>query len=178
MPDNNFKLLRDGFTLIEVLVSIGLIAIVTAVAIPNFRNFSSTQEIDGATSQLINVLKTAQSSATSRIKCPTNNEASTNWSIILTGTIYTLKSQCAGTGGNPTVYTSPYASTPNSLTTFQMTNNRCQVGETLTVFFTNQQVTYQCNSTAGSLWPIIITLSNTASTSTKQVTVEQGGIIR
>lgn len=180
MPDNDFKLLRDGFTLIEVLVSIGLIAIVTAVAIPNFRNFSSTQEIDTAASQLTNVFKTAQSSARSGIKCPSGQTA-TSWEVDLnisgSSDTYTLKSNCESGPTPQTIYTSPFAQTPTSSSTFQAVTDVCGIGVDAKIFFTNSQTTYQCGTNPAATGTIKTTLSGSGVTP-EVVVVEPGGIIR
>lgn len=52
-----------AFTLIEMLVVIGIIVIVMAIALPNMRGFQESHEIDSATRQLISDLSSARARA-------------------------------------------------------------------------------------------------------------------
>lgn len=158
--------------MVELLLAVALMSLVTAVAIPNLREFNRGQEIDGARSQVINALKNAQSSAVSHIQCP-SGVISTNWNVTLNASNYSINCLVVLTGQQ--VYTSPYASTPTSSTTFQMTNSSCSGA--LVITFTNQLVSYTCAGAAGTL-PLTITIRNTAGTTTRQIILEQGGIIR
>lgn len=169
----------SGFTLIELMVALGIMALVSVVAIPNLRNFFGSREIEDTAAQLINVLRRAQSSAASRIQCPVNGELSTNWSVVLANDNYTLKSQCNTPANNPTVYSSSYAQTPTSITTFLATNNKCTPNtQTITIFFSPLQTTYQCSgSTVLPLTSDLVITINPSGTN-RQVIIEPGGTIR
>src|SRR3989344_4091810 len=96
-----------GFSLVEVLVALGIIAILGAVAVPNLRNFSLNQEIDTTAAQVANVLKTAQSSASSRIKCP-NGDTTSTYIVRLTSSSYSLVAKC-DLSGDQIINTYSYA---------------------------------------------------------------------
>jgi type IV fimbrial biogenesis protein FimT len=54
---------EKGFTLLEVLISITLMAIVAAIAMPAFRSASSTAALRRATGDLVSALNTARTQA-------------------------------------------------------------------------------------------------------------------
>lgn len=176
MPDENFKLTKKGFSLVELLLSLSLIGLVVVVALPNLKGFSKTQEMDAAAASLVDILENAQSSASSHIQCP-GGQASGNWNLVLTATTYTLNCQPAATTAVPSpanqlVSTGSYKGDPNSPTAFTLANDKCSP---ITFTFTNQQLSHQCS--VPPIWPVTITLSG-ANGLSKAVIVEAGGIIR
>lgn len=172
VKSQKLKVKMGGFSLIELLLALSIIALVTVVAIPNLRNFNRDQEIDGAASKLVNVINNAKSSASSRIQCP-NGGVSVGWNVVLNTNNYVMN--CFDTA-NRQVFTSPYAANPTDSTTFQMVTG-CSGGQTLTLYFAAQQVSYLCGSTPGSTWPITLTISNPAG-SPRPIIIERGGIVR
>lgn len=56
----------DGFTLIEVLVVIVMIAILSAVAVPSWQSFLSRQRMNAVRTDLMRILKNAQDEAQGR----------------------------------------------------------------------------------------------------------------
>ena len=45
--------LPRGFTLVELLISVGIIAIVTAITLPNFGDFSRRNALDNTTNEFV-----------------------------------------------------------------------------------------------------------------------------
>jgi prepilin-type N-terminal cleavage/methylation domain-containing protein len=174
------KVAHSGFTLIEILVALSIVALVAGIAIPNLRNFNQTQEIDNASSQLINVLKTAQSSAGSRIRCPAGQTA-TSWFVDLnnTGTndTYSLGSFCQSGDESYVITNSRISGTSADQSAFQVDSDRCP-GQTIRVHFTYLSVSYQCLGSLITSGGVRITLTKTGSTLTRSIVVEQGGTIR
>lgn len=175
MSRSNLYTQSKGFTLIEVLVTIGLIAIVAGISVPNFRKFSQTQEIDAATQKLVDMLRSAQASAASHIKCP-NGESSNNWSIVLSPTSYKTYANCADLSDKE-VSSGSYTSGEASSTQFKLVSDRCG-SQDLAFVFTNRQLSYKCSGVVGSAWPITISLKNQGESLVKEIIVEQGGVIR
>lgn len=174
-------LLKDnsGFTLVEILVAVGIIALLGGIAIPNLRNFSNSQEIDTTAAQVVNTLKLAQSSALSRIKCPRGEVADT-WSVRLTSSSYSIIAKCETSGEEiVSVYSySPDAAGSKSL--FSASLDICN-GVTTDVIFTNTSISYSCFGTALTnplTQDIRLTLTNPSNTLSKVVKIERGGVIK
>jgi len=171
---NSVSSLRDtGFTLIEVMVAIAIIALVGAVALPNIRTFSSVQEINIVSVQIADNLRKAQSSASSRIKCPEGDESTDSWRVDITGTSQSLIAKCK-TLLDKTVNTFPYKASSGG-NTFQVVTDRC-TNETTSIYFTGSQMSYKCASTAQVVGVVTITLSGSGLT--EKVIIEPGGTIR
>jgi type IV fimbrial biogenesis protein FimT len=78
-----------GFTLIESMVVIALVAIVGSIALPSFRSFIGTMNAKSAAFDLINDLTAARSEAirlnwTVRVVPMTGTDWSTGWRIVRT----------------------------------------------------------------------------------------------
>jgi prepilin-type N-terminal cleavage/methylation domain-containing protein len=69
-----------GFTFIELLISVSLIAILSGIGYANFQTFSLNQDVNKGVSQIQTALSLAQSNATSSTKCGT--QAGATWGII------------------------------------------------------------------------------------------------
>jgi len=176
-PTFRFNFKKTGFTLIEVMVSLAIMGFVAAVAMPNIRNFSKTQELDASVSQLSTILKRAQSSAASRIECGQNN-ASTSWQVDfnVASANYILVSNCQ-TPPAKTVFTSPFAPTPTSPSVFQAATVPC-AGENMSIIYTGSQMSYKCANSSGPVYGTAVTITLSGSGLTKSIVVEPGGTIR
>lgn len=68
---------QHGFTIIEMLITIALIAIFAAIAVPSYRALTADNEIIGALNDFANTLGSARSEAVARgetvIVCPSSN---------------------------------------------------------------------------------------------------------
>lgn len=175
MPESHAR--KSGFSLVEVLVALGIIALLGAVAVPNLRNFSLNQEIESTAAQVANILKTAQSSAISRIKCP-NGDTTSTYVVRLTSNNYSLIARC-DLSGDQIVAIYPYAPQgTGENNTFTGSIDVCP-GLTTDVIFTKSQITYLC---FGSITPqagnVRLTLRNSSNSLSKTVKIETGGVIK
>lgn len=71
---------QAGFTLIEVLIAIGIMVLIAAVAIPNLRSFREDTVLSQAAQGVSSGLKKVQANAQSGVKCQTGT-ISSSWSI-------------------------------------------------------------------------------------------------
>ena len=69
-----------GFTLIEVLVAIAIVAIMAAVGVPSFRQFMLEQQAESQREAMLNSLSTARVSAR-RYSLPVNVCPSSNGTV-------------------------------------------------------------------------------------------------
>lgn len=166
-----------GFTLVEILVAMSIIAILSAVAVPNLKKFSSDQEITNAASRLRTILITAQSQAISRIQCPTGSNIATDaWIVRLNSLTYSLIAKCQ-TGGDITVSSSSYSSTGLSTSpTFTADAVEQCPSNPVDIIFSGNQTYYQCSG--GQVIKGDVTVNLRGSGQTQIVKIGKGGIIR
>lgn len=83
-----------GYTLIELLVAISVIAILSIVTFINFKGFSQDQLLNEAVGQVQTMLWLAQSNATSGLKC--NNNPAKSWMVEFSKNLdqYYIKLKC------------------------------------------------------------------------------------
>ena len=85
LPLRTIRLANYGFTVIELMVSIAIAGILTAVAMPSFNDFMTSTRVDNEISELHRILLTARNTAINTGQnvtvCPLNisNICSTNW---------------------------------------------------------------------------------------------------
>ena len=81
LKKNSLRLVL-GFTLIELMVTVALIALLSAVAVPNFVTFRRNSELTGITNNFLGALNAARSEGMKRnmnsMVVPANND--TDWS--------------------------------------------------------------------------------------------------
>ena len=81
-----------GFTLLELLVVIALMALVLVLALPNFKGIKTEQALKNTAAEIQSALRTAQNNASSGLKCDKANTPVGKWSFIINSTTsYTVK---------------------------------------------------------------------------------------
>jgi prepilin-type N-terminal cleavage/methylation domain-containing protein len=75
---------KKGFTLLELVVVIGLIAVISTVAFAHFINLTRDQILINASSDMVNFFRLAQTNAKSAVKCGENHDVqSYAWSVYI-----------------------------------------------------------------------------------------------
>ncbi len=81
---------QKGFSLVEILVAMVIIAVIAAVAIPNLNKFNSDQQVRNTSSQVVTDLRKIQNNAHSGVKCPNSNSA-VGWRVVINTSNYILR---------------------------------------------------------------------------------------
>ena len=88
-----------GFTLIELVVVFALIGVLTSIGVTSYTVYNSTQTIQIATGDVLNLLSTAKSRALSQVKPPQcAGKTLSGYQITITapGSSYAMTVQCGG----------------------------------------------------------------------------------
>lgn len=90
---------NNGFTLVELMVTIAVAAILLAIAVPSFQHAISSTNLGGASNDLLSSLKYARTEAVTRgsqvaVAASSSGQWSDGWSVVATATT---------TGGTDTV---------------------------------------------------------------------------
>lgn len=89
--------MKSGFTVIEILVVISIVAIVGTVTLANFRSFGTSKELENASFDIQSILRVAQTNATTNLKC--NNQATLNWITEFSADKKTINLKCQNSSG-------------------------------------------------------------------------------
>lgn len=160
---------KRGFTLVEVLISIAMLALIATIALPNFRRFNEDQTLKNTTANLISSLKTAQNNAQTGVKCPDGVSTPQSWSVIITGTAsslsYYLQESCLNlTTGVASLNNLPLVSVPPTVIS-------SPAALSCTITYTQTMV-----SPASSCYSV--TLNDTGTSPPKrQILIDKGGAI-
>ena len=94
--------MKKAFTLIEILVAIGLVMILTGAGIGTLRQSARRKAVEAAAEDIAAVLHQAQTYAASgnKINC-TQGYPLTGWQVEFTASDYKLQEVCPGSGGTP-----------------------------------------------------------------------------
>lgn len=141
---NNQLVSKNGFTLIEILVSILIISLIGIVFFPNLRKFNTNQQFQNESLNIKNQIESAQNMYTTGIRCSASKAAS-GWSFILSNTTplsTNLRGYC--------VNTSLVSSTENIAGTTAantiLFSSNCGTGTTsIELKFDKNGFSYSCN---------------------------------
>lgn len=88
--------MKNGFTFIELIIVITFIAILSSIGIASFVNYSKTQNLESARSNLLSVFNLAKSRAMSQTKPPSCTELN-GYEVVITraGNKYDLYPICS-----------------------------------------------------------------------------------
>lgn len=163
------RLAAPGFTLVELLVVIALVAVVGTITLANFRTFGEDENLKSAILDIQSQFRVAQTNATTNVKCAA--QYGTTWQVEFAST-NTVNLKCSASS-NPQK-TSPLG-TNIEIQQVSGTGSNCPTALPFTVGFAplNGKIDFgdlRCTS-------LTITLKNNKTESTKSLSIEQGGRI-
>ena len=95
------KFFQKGFTLIELMVVVGITAVLGTLGIGGFANYNQVQVLQTSTNEVVTMLNLAKSRAQSQIKPSGACNPLDGYGVnIVSNTSYTLVSRCSGSGIN------------------------------------------------------------------------------
>lgn len=175
------KTAPNAFTLIELVVAITIIAIIGVFVYANYKPFGEDQNLKNAVLDLQSQLRTAQTNATTNLKC--NTQFGATWQVEYTDDRKTINLKCREPLSSPSPSPLP---TPFLKKTLQLGTNitidsvtgavGCEVSLPLTISFDplSSKANFEGSTNCTSLG---IKLKNSQTGSTKFLTIEQGGRI-
>lgn len=174
-----------GFTLIEILISIAIIALLGVVAIPNLKTFNEGQNLNNAASDLGSMLHTAQINAQTGAKCKNgytsvedsnDNIPGGTWKVTVSSTGFTLQaSKCQNLTasplpfpiGDPFAEIHPYAQYSSGISLYSITN--CSLS--------NQIIFTQNNTSLSTTCSVVLQDTIINGNKYKTICIDKGGAI-
>jgi prepilin-type N-terminal cleavage/methylation domain-containing protein len=98
MPGSLKKVKQLGFTLVEMLVVISILAIIGVGLFPNLRNFNTDQEFRNQVASMTQSIRTAQTNSQAKIMCPNNPYQSTStwvFTVFTNSSLYKIQGVCS-----------------------------------------------------------------------------------
>jgi type IV fimbrial biogenesis protein FimT len=140
-----------GFTVIELMVTLAILAIMMGLGVPSFRAFISSQKIKTGTTELMTSLVLARSEAVKRnanvTVTPSSSAAWNNgWTVTATvgGGTATLHSQEAITGITITTYTNATCTTAGTVANIVYANTGRAAASTCYKFTADNTTSSKC----------------------------------
>lgn len=157
-------MLRNAFTLVELLVVITIMALIAAYTLSNYSSFGEDQKLKNAALDIQSLLRQAQANSTSNLKC--QNQDNLGWQVVFTSS-YSLDLKCRNSSGTQFVKNFPL---PGNITISSFT---CGFGTAIEFVPLYGTMISTCGSGA-----ITVTLSNSKlPVRTKSLIIEPGGRI-
>jgi prepilin-type N-terminal cleavage/methylation domain-containing protein len=173
-----------GFTLIELMIVIVLITIISIMAVPNIKNYGSSQKLKNAALQLQLDIRTAQNNATSGLKCgASEDKTALDWRVQFgpDTSLYQLLAHCIDNSSDSTYTKTLPGEVRVKQIDFLGETIQCTTSPTTgkIVTFSNisalvgfEGVPTNCNPKT-----MIITLQSASGSETLQVVIEKGGSV-
>ncbi|MDP3973849.1 MAG: prepilin-type N-terminal cleavage/methylation domain-containing protein [Candidatus Daviesbacteria bacterium] len=172
-----------GYTLIELMVGVSILAIFSVVALLQFRTFGEDKILTSAANDVQSFIRTAQTNASTGVLCTGNGGAS--WSVVINTNQINMDHLCSY-GDPPVTFTPPNnLKLPPNIIINSMVSPFCQsvypqMGGALTLIYApiTGGVTFetqeQCIKDGVNL---TITLVNTKTSTSKDVIIDKGGAV-
>lgn len=166
-----------GFTLVEILVAITILSVAAVVAIPNLKKFNEDQELNNTSSDIIRVLRQAQSGMASSIICK-EQTSSDSWKVSIVSsdasqlsyTLYCNYKDASGGDASIIVYTKQVPGI-----TLDFTKSSCDTPGSIEIKYSKNKAVFLCSSTESPREIFDISLKK--SSKHKTVSIDKGGSI-
>ena len=161
-----------GFTLVEMLVVISIMALIGVVALANYQSFGEDQKLKNDSLNIQSQLRTAQTNATTNLKC--NTQSSATWQVEFQNST-TLNLKCQEPSAGSILKKTLTLSTNVTIQSWVPTGADCPPGFSFIISFA--PLTGSTNLVDDKCTALKFTLLNSRTASTKYLTIEKGGRI-
>lgn len=163
---------QKGFSLVEILVTISLVAMIAAVSVPNLQKYNSDLGLEHTVSDINQALKVAQSHAQSSIICD-NGGVALSWNVEFKPTSYSFHGNCSGEYKDVRINARAF-NTDDSTT---MVGNSC-TDSNFTVEFSKTDVNATCANGEKVSNTLAVTLKNNKDANLlADINISKGGLI-
>ncbi|MDO8573518.1 MAG: prepilin-type N-terminal cleavage/methylation domain-containing protein [Candidatus Daviesbacteria bacterium] len=164
-----------GFTLVELLVVIAVMALISTVVLANYRSFGEDQKLKNAVLDIQSQLRSAQTNATTNIKCKT--KTADYWRISIFGQT-DIRLRCIEFNPFPNIVDKKLTLDPNIQIDSVSGNPAAFCPSVLSFDITFAPLTGKITlGSTTNCTSLTVTLKNTKTGNTKSLVIEQGGRI-
>lgn len=166
------KSVPNAFTLIELLVVISIMALIATVTLANYQSFGEEQKLKNASLDIQSQLRTAQTNATTNLKC--NTESSATWQVEFADST-TTNLKCQEPSAPATLKKTLKLDTNIILHSVSGVGAGCPIGVPFTISFA--PLSGSITPGAANCTSLMLNYRNTKTGSFKSLIIEQGGRI-
>lgn len=161
-----------GFTLVELLVVMAIIALVSVFTFSNYKSFGQDQSLKNAALDIQTQLRAAQTNATTNLQC--GSEYSAIWQVEFTSDATTVNLKCSL---SPDIQKTLKLDT--DIKVLEVSGTSCPSTLPFTVSFKplsgNMEIYDSTPTLMSSCSLLTVTLQHTQTTNTKLLNIEKGG---
>ncbi|BFI95599.1 MAG: hypothetical protein RSP_11090 [Rhodanobacter sp.] len=166
VPATGTSVRERGFTIVELMITIAVAAILLMIAVPSFRSMLASSKLTAATNALVGGLSEARMEAIQR-----NSAAQFCSDAGSSNTTDTLGKQCSISGGGAVVATTGSTATTVRAAPASLATPVQLSGSIVAIRFNGQGIGYQAGVTSTPYNSTVATLCSTSVSSNNRVTI-------